>query len=71
MNDLNSLSLADLKAASEYVEMLKKERIEDLKSQTIDIKTDKILTEFDKLEFDIHNQIFSRINKLRKQSNLE
>ncbi|RTY78013.1 hypothetical protein EKL97_14595 [Flavobacterium sp. LS1P28] len=66
MSDLKELSIADLKAAGEYVEKLKSERIDDLKSQGIDRKTDKPLEELDKLEFDIHTILFSRLMKLKK-----
>lgn len=66
MSDLKELSIADLKAAGEYVEKLKSERIDYLKSQGIDRKTDKPLQELDKLEFDIHTILFSRLMKLKK-----
>lgn len=67
MSRLNELSFADLKAVADYVEKLKSERIEDLKSQGIDRKSDRALQEFDKLEFDVHTNLFSRITKLRKE----
>jgi hypothetical protein len=66
MSDLKDLSIADLKAAGEYLEKLKSERIDDLKSQGIDRKTDKSLQEMDKLEFDINTILFARLMKLKK-----
>jgi hypothetical protein len=67
MSKLAEMSFADLKAAGEYLERIKSDRIKDLKSQGIDIKTDKGLEEMDKLEFDIHNILFMRLMKLKKQ----
>lgn len=66
MGDLNEMSFADLKAAAEYLEKLKSERIEDLKSQGIDTKTNKGIEDMEKLAYDIHTVLFSRLMKLKK-----
>ena len=66
MSDLKEMSFADLKAAAEYLEKLKNERIEDLKSQGMDTKTNKGLEDMGKLEYDIHTALFSRLMKLKK-----
>lgn len=67
MSNLAEMSFADLKAAAEYLERVKSDRIEDLKSQGIDRKADKGLEEMDKLEFEIHTVLFGRLMKLKKQ----
>lgn len=66
MNELNELSIADLKAAGEYVEKMKGERVQDLKSQGVQSKDDNVYQELDKLSFDIHTNLFSRLMKLKK-----
>ena len=67
MSNLTEMSFADLKAAGEYLERVKSDRIKDLKSQGIDTKTDKGVEEMYKLEFDIHTILFGRLMKLKKQ----
>jgi hypothetical protein len=64
---LSDLSLADLKAAGEYVEKLKTERIQDLKSQGISSEDDRAYKSWNKLAFDIRNNLFSRLIKLRSK----
>ena len=66
MSKFDNLSIADLTAAKEYVEKLKSEHLEDLKSRGIDSKDDFSYTSMDKLTYDIHTHLFSRLMKLKK-----
>lgn len=66
-NTLSNLSIADLKAALEFVQEQKKDRITDLKEQQLDTKNDVGLNRLDKLEFEIHQVLFGRIVQLSKQ----
>ena len=65
MSKFDNLSFADLKATSEYVEKLKSERLEDLKNHDINSKDDISYTSMDKLAYDIHTHLFSRLMKLK------
>ncbi len=67
MSKFDELSIADLIAAEEYVQKLKNERSEDLKSQGIDIKDDNGYESWDKLSYDIHTHLFSRLVKLKNK----
>ena len=66
MNKFDQLSIADLKASIDYVNKLKNERLEDLKSTDINSKHDIAFQSLDKLAFDLHNNLFSRLMKLTK-----
>lgn len=66
MNDLKSLSIADLKATLDYVEKLKKEHLDDLTSQGEDTKNNRVIEKYDRLEFLAHRELFERINQLMK-----
>lgn len=66
MNKLSEMSFADLKAALEYLEKQKSERIGDLNSQGLEIKGEKGLEEIEKLEFLIHTDLQKRLIKLKK-----
>lgn len=65
MSNLNELSLADLKAATDYVEKLKGERLEDIKRQGISSKDDSTFIGLDKLGHNIHSNLFNRLMKLK------
>ena len=66
MENLKDLSIADLKSAVDYTEKLKSERLDDIKHQGINSKDDKACKAYDKLGFEIHNELFSRLMKLNK-----
>lgn len=66
MSNLSEMSFADLKAAIEYLERIKSDKIKDMKSQGLDIKNDKGLEEMDRLEFEIHTTLFTRLMRLKK-----
>ena len=66
MEKFKDLSISDLKSAADYIEKLKRERLDDLKSQEINSKDDKAINDYDQLEFEIHRELFSRLMKLRK-----
>lgn len=63
--DLEKLSISDLIALADYVQKLRVERINDLKSQDLEWSNDKSTKDFEKLEFDIHTRLFSIIVKLK------
>jgi hypothetical protein len=66
MNELEKLSIADLKAAKEIAEKLKIERLEYLKDTDINSKDDIGFKKWEKLEFDLHNHLSKRLMKLIK-----
>jgi len=66
MEKLIDLSIADLKSAADYVEKLKSERLDDIKHLDINSKNDMVCQDYDKLGFEIHNELFSRLMKLKK-----
>jgi len=66
MNKLEKLSIADLKASKEYVEKLKLERSDHLKNTNIGLDDDISYQKLDKLDYDLHNQILSRLMKLSR-----
>lgn len=66
MEKLIDLSIADLKSAADYVEKLKSERLDDIKHIDINSKDDMACQDYDKLGFEIHNELFSRLMKLKK-----
>ena len=66
MENLKDLSIADLKSAADFVEKLKKERLDDIKHLGIKSKDDKQSQDYDQLEFVIHRELFSRLMNLRK-----
>ncbi|QCX38173.1 hypothetical protein FF125_06915 [Aureibaculum algae] len=65
MNKLEKLTIADLKSGKDYVEKLKLERLDYLKNTDIDSNDDIGFQQLDKLDFDLHNQLFARLMKLR------
>ena len=66
MENLKDLSFADLKSAADFVEKLKRERLDDIKTLGIKSLDDKQCQDYDQLEFAIHRELFSRLMKLRK-----
>lgn len=63
--ELEKLSISDLIALADYVQKLRVERIDDLKSQDLEFSNDKSIKDFERLEFDIHTRLFSIIVKLK------
>ncbi|MFC4632440.1 hypothetical protein ACFO3O_00865 [Dokdonia ponticola] len=66
MKKIKELSIADLKSGKDYVEKLKLSRLDYLKNVSIDSKDDDTLLSLEKLDFELHNHLFSRLMKLRK-----
>ena len=65
MEKLKDLSIADLKAAADYVEKLKSGRLDDIKYLEIDSKDDNAYKTLDKFEFELNTHLFSRLMKLK------
>ncbi len=63
---LKELSIADLKAAGEYIEKLMREHLNDIKNRDVNSENDYSYNSLKKLGFDIHEHLFYRIIKLKK-----
>lgn len=66
MSDLQKLSIADLKATLDYINVIKKELIDDLKEQKFDTKNNHFIEEYDRVEFLVHRELSKRIDHLKK-----
>ncbi len=64
MNDLQNLSIADLKATLDYIKKTKTDLLNDLKSQGKETKNNTFLDEYDRVEFIIHRELSKRIKSL-------
>jgi len=62
--------MADIKAAIDYLEKLKKERLDFIKNQNIDSKEDDAYRDLDHLQFNLHQNLFKRLMKLKREVNV-
>ncbi|CAZ98051.1 hypothetical protein [Zobellia galactanivorans] len=59
------LSIADCKSAIDFIEELKNNRLELLKTQDLDSNKDDTIKSLHELQYNIRNSLFKRLMKMR------